>query len=99
MLRPPPFRPKPRRLPKMKRMTLVASVRCGSSVVLGADSLEAVGDVKTSVKKIVPRFQVGRYDLAFAGAGNGLLVDDFERRIQEDLRTCSAVSQGDLRSA
>src|SRR5262245_22547839 len=86
-------------IPPRMIMTLVASIRCGSAAVLGADSLEVQGDFKVSVNKITPQYGIGIYDLAFAGSGIGPLVDEFGRRLQEHARTCNEVTEAGLRDA
>jgi 20S proteasome alpha/beta subunit len=57
-------------------VTLIAAFRCQEGVVLCADQQETVGDVRVAVNKIAPQ-DCGNYQLAFAGSGNGDLIDGF----------------------
>ena len=61
------LRPKPKRLGKRKRVTLIAAIRYVDGVVLCADSQETVGDYRVSVDKIKPR-DCNHYELVVGGA-------------------------------
>lgn len=65
-------------------MTLIAAFRCKEGVVLCADTQETVGDVRVSVNKIKPQ-DMGAYQLAIAGTGNGDLIDGFAYRLELDV--------------
>ena len=68
-------------------MTLIAAFRCdwiSPSVVICADTQETVGGVRVAVNKIIPQ-ACGQYVLAFAGAGNGDLIDSFADSLRLDI--------------
>lgn len=82
----PQFRLKSTRLQKRRRVTLIAAFRCQEGVVLCADSQETVGGVRVTVNKIKPQ-DLGSYQLAIAGTGNGDLIDGFAYSLELDIAT------------
>ncbi len=65
-------------------MTLIAAFRCEGGVVLCADQQETVGGIRVAVNKIKPQ-DCGSYQLAFAGSGNGDLIDGFADTLRLDV--------------
>jgi len=80
----PYLQPKPERLGKRRRVTLIAAFRCYEGVVLCADQQETVGGVRVAVNKLKPE-SAGAYQLAIAGSGNGDLIDGFAYRLKLDI--------------
>ena len=72
-------KPKPKRLPTRKAVTICAGFKSTFGVVLCADSQETVGALKIDVPKLIIKPQVGRRTdklrMAFAGAGHGPFID------------------------
>lgn len=65
-------------------MTLIAAFRCYEGVVLCADQQETVGGIRVAVNKIKPQ-DCCNYQLAFAGSGNGDLIDGFADALRLDV--------------
>jgi hypothetical protein len=80
----PHFSPKPKRLPKRKRMTIAIGVRANDGLVIGADSEESTGFLKNTQQKLMPFYmgmQLGSNPAppsgicVFTGAGDGGYID------------------------
>lgn len=69
-----------------KRMTLIAAFRCQEGAVLCADTQETVGDVRVAVNKLKPQ-DLGEYELAVAGSGNGDLIESFTYSLEIAIRS------------
>jgi hypothetical protein len=94
----------PLRLPRRKRMTLIAAWRCQDGIVVHADTQESVpvwqgvdaagNDIyvgyRKTVLKIEPR-QTGHYNFILAGGGNASLIESFIVCLERRL----AVESGD----
>lgn len=65
-------------------MTLIAAFRCSDGVVICADQQETVGDVRVAVNKLVPQ-DLGLYEIAIAGSGNGDLLDALAYKLTLDV--------------
>jgi 20S proteasome alpha/beta subunit len=83
-------------------MTLIAAFRCYEGVVLCADQQETVGGFRVAVNKIAPQ-DCGNYQLAFAGSGNGDLIDGLAYALRLDVerwqsRLSEAVIMGNIRN-
>lgn len=74
-------------------MTLIAAFWClGDNAVLCADSCESYGEYKTSVTKLRPLGDpfLGKYQLAYAGAGLADLVDALGEKIEQSFASGAA---------
>src|SRR5271157_3648330 len=73
----PLLRPKPKRLPRVRRMTIAAGYVCNSGIVLCADTQETIpGFTKTNANKLIA-FPCPTVTLVFAGAGdNATQIDE-----------------------
>jgi hypothetical protein len=68
--------PRNLRLPRRKRVTLIAAWRCTDGVLVCADAQETVGDYRRSVQKITPE-KMGNFQVIVAGSGNPSLIESF----------------------
>jgi 20S proteasome alpha/beta subunit len=81
------FTQKPQRLPKGKRMTIAACLKCRGGVVFGADTDETVGDVMRRRVYKIPNFEDGSCTAFITGACmNGHLMDAAVERIFDRLK-------------
>jgi hypothetical protein len=92
--------PKPRWLPKAKRMTIAAGMLCNGGVVFGADTEEQLGDAVRRVHKI-PMLHAPYPQTMITGAcQNGHLMDTAIERIFDKLKaedgTATAESIGEM---
>src|SRR5438105_9897981 len=88
--------PKPLRLPKRKRVTLIAGFCCQDGIVLCADAQETVDDIRVATQKIEPKL-LGNYDFAIGGSGDGDLIDAAVNSIEEIVEVSAATSTVELR--
>jgi hypothetical protein len=90
---------KPDRLPRRKRVTLIASFPASSGFAICADSQETVTEhdpeigsyeVRVTVQKIT-QVTAGKYQIAICGAGNGTLIESFIVRAERALKDEDAI--------
>jgi 20S proteasome alpha/beta subunit len=81
-----PPKPKLKRLPRRKTVTLIAAFKCAEDqFVICADSQETAGHYRVARQKIDP-FMSGNFQLAIGGSGrNGDLIDAFVKRVETNL--------------
>jgi hypothetical protein len=85
---------KPKRLPRRKRMTIAIGIKARDGLVVGADSEESTGFLKSSQQKLMPLYlgmQVGSNPspptgvCVFTGAGDGGYIDAITEDLMEIL--------------
>jgi hypothetical protein len=90
--------PKPSRLPRRKRVTLIVGMRTPSAIAMCADSQETIVkydrrnnpyEVRVTVQKLTP-VTAGKYQLAICGAGHSELIESFIEKAKR------AVAEEDL---
>jgi 20S proteasome alpha/beta subunit len=71
----PAFRPKSRRLPREKTMTIAAGFTCSDGLVLCADTQETItGYAKVNTQKMT-QIETPFYNMVFTGSGDSGLID------------------------
>src|SRR5882724_1965440 len=96
--RPFPFRPKPRRLPKRKRMTVVVGIKNNDSVIVTADREENDLYLRDDVSKIEVCTLGNGWVIGFAGAGDSAFIDFSVQKLRDKLEKTKSLSPIKLRS-
>src|ERR1700678_181282 len=98
MLKPLP-RPKIRRLPRSKRLTIAAAFPCTDGVVICADTQEIIpGYVRTDSEKMMV-IQGPHFNVAFTGAGDSDLIEMTVQEMDIQLTKTKASAEWDIRNA